>query len=383
MGVIDIVSPILGAGRTMVMNNFQKINPVSIYETLQNMPNIREQFQIPTVITDTALAKKIKGIFAKDPPLAPTATKRTVEGVDEDVPAEEQTTEEQAPSDGSMTTGQIVFLTLSYTLALGMISFVINDMIMHPFISRLIMTIVILIIVTLNPITPYIIFIYYLINAMWKYYSNSQIVPNKYGVREGAKRLIPYIYGLFPFTTMAPRSMFASIFLAPFRYKPDVDIGNMKWDRREWMGSLLESFSNKEATLKIGEMGELCKQYEASLGNIHEFTKMIEVKDGDKTNVSFEKQNPFAGEPSTCCATPSECSAAPAAKPTEAPAPAPIPTAPTAPKLTIQPTAPPAAPIPSAPPAAPIPSAPPAQNPYEIGVPLDKRSNALGLPPPP
>lgn len=215
MGVIDIVSPILGAGRTMVMNNFQKINPVSIYETLQNMPNIREQFQIPTVITDTALAKKIKGIFAKDPPLAPTATNRTVEGVDEDVPAEEQTTEEQAPSDGSMTTGQIVFLTLSYTLALGMISFVINDMITHPFISRLIMTIVILVIVTLNPITPYIIFIYYLINAMWKYYSNSQIVPNKYGVREGAKRLIPYIYGLFPFTTMAPRSTFRKHFSRP------------------------------------------------------------------------------------------------------------------------------------------------------------------------
>jgi len=320
MGVIDIVSPILGAGRTMVMSNFQKINPVTIYETLQNLPNIREQFQIPTGITDTALAKTIKGIFVKEPPLSPNATLRTVEGVDENVPAEEQTTEAQPKSEESMNIGKIVFMVITYTIAIGMISFVINDMIMHPFVSRLIMTIVLLVIVTLNPLIPYVILIYYLVNAMWKYYSNSRIVPNKYGVREGAKRLIPYMYALFPFTTMTPNTTFASIFLAPFRYNPEADMGNMKWDRREWMDSLLGSFSNKAATLKIGEMEAHCKQYESSLGKIHEFTKRVEVVEGGNKTVIAEKRNPFIGEPSTCCAKPSECASATTAKPAEAPA---------------------------------------------------------------
>ena len=67
MGVTDIISPILGAGRTMAVNNFQYINPINIYNKLKNVPSISEQFKIPTDITDTGLAKTIKGIFEKKP----------------------------------------------------------------------------------------------------------------------------------------------------------------------------------------------------------------------------------------------------------------------------------------------------------------------------
>lgn len=287
MGVTDLVNPILGAGRTMAMNNFQYINPINIYKKFQNVPNISEQFQIPTAITDSGLVKKIKQIFQEEPKeqTQTPMTTRTVEGVDENVPAEEQ------PATGvtseTKTVGDIVFIVIASILAVGMISFVINDMIMHPLASRVIMTIVLITMFIFNPFTPFVILLYYLINGMWKYYINSSIPESE------RKRIIPYIYGFLPFTTTKPKTILGRIFLAPFRYDPDEDMENMKWDRKEWLKSLLGSFPNAKETLAIGGMQALYDKYTEFLGKIHEFDRIEEV-DGQPV---VKRLNPFTVPP--------------------------------------------------------------------------------------
>jgi hypothetical protein len=305
MGVTDIVSPILGAGRTMVMNNFQYINPINIYKKLQNMPSISEQFQIPTGISDSGLATTIKGIFEKKPQANTSGIRRTVEGVDEDVPAEEQVVAPETTETSELSVVKIVFMVISSVLAFGAISFVINDMIMHPFMSRLAMTIVLVVLVILNPLTPFAIFLYYLISAMWKYYINSTLPESE------RKRIIPYIYAFLPLTTANPRPLLARIFLAPFHYDPDSDMDNMKWDRKEWLKGLLGSFSNAKETLAIGGMNALYKQYTESLGKMHEFDRTIKVGDTE----TVERLNPFTAPskplPPKAEAAPNE-SAAPA-----------------------------------------------------------------------
>lgn len=287
MGVTDIVNPILGAGRTMAMNNFQYINPINIYKKIQSAPNISEQFQIPTAITDSGIVKKIKKIFKDEPKeqIQTPITTRTVEGVNENVPAEEQPT--PGAFEKPKTTGDIVFIVISSILAVGMLSFVINDMIMHPFTSRLIMTFVLITIFILNPFTPFVVLLYYLINAMWKYNLNSSVPENQ------RKRIIPYIYGFLPFTTTNPQTILGKIFLAPVRYDPDEDMENMKWDRKEWLKSILGSFPNAEATLAIGGMKSLYEKYTEYLGKIHEFDRVENV--GDEQVV--KRLNPFTASP--------------------------------------------------------------------------------------
>jgi hypothetical protein len=283
MGVTDIVSPILGAGRTMAMNNFQYINPINIYKKLQNVPSISEQFQIPTGITDTGLAKTIKGIFENKTQTDASGVGRTVEGVDEDVPAEQQPSTET----NEVSVGKIVFIVISSVLAVGAISFVINDMIMHPFMSRLAMTLVLIVLVMLNPLIPFVIILYYFVNAMWKYYINTTLPETE------RKRIIPYIYGFLPLTTSNPKLLLGRILLAPFHYNPDTDMENMKWDRKEWLKSILGSFPNAKETLSIGGMNALYKQYTESLGKIHEFDRIVKVGDTE----TVERLNPFTASP--------------------------------------------------------------------------------------
>jgi hypothetical protein len=281
MGVTDIVSPILGAGRTMAMNNFQYINPVNIYKNLQKVPNISEQFQIPTGIKDSNLAKKIKSIFEeKQQPVK----SKTIEGVDENVPPEQQS--EQTSASTAKIIG-IVFLVITYVIALGMISFVINDMIMHPWMVRLIMTLVLVIITILNPLTPYAILLYYLLNGMWKYYLNSTLPPSE------EKRIIPFIYGFLPYTTKKASTTIGKIFLAPFSYDPDDDMDNMKWDRKEWLKTLLASFPDAKETLSIGGMNGLFKEYQQSLDKIHEFVRVVKTGDTESEIV----MSPFTAAP--------------------------------------------------------------------------------------
>lgn len=282
MGVTDIVSPILGAGRTMAMNNFQYINPINIYNKLKNVPSISEQFQIPTAITDTGLAKTIKGIFEKKPETGTSGVRqRTVEGVDENVPAEETPakTETTEPN-----IGNIVFMVISSVVAVGMISFVVNDMIMHPLASRIIMTIVLIGLIIMNPFVPFVILLYYLVNGMWKYYINSTLPES------GRKRIIPYLYGFLPYTTANPQQLILRILLAPFAYNPGKYLDQIKWDKNEWLKTLLGSFPNAKDTLAIGGMKTLYEQYEESLGKMHTYIERKPNPDGPEI---IELMDPF------------------------------------------------------------------------------------------
>lgn len=330
MGVTDLVNPILGAGRTMAMNNFQYINPINIYKKIQSAPNISEQFQIPTAITDSGIVKKIKQIFKDEPKeqsQTPTpTTARTVEGVDVDVPSEEQPVPRSFEK--PKTTGDIVFIVVSSIIAVAMLSFVINDMIMHPFLSRLIMTIVLVNIFILNPFTPFVVLLYYLINAMWKYYLNSTVPDAQ------RRRIIPYIYGFLPLTTTNPQTILGKIFLAPVRYDPDEDMANIKWDRDVWLKSILGSFPNAKETMAIGGMQSLYDKYTTYLGKIHEFDR-IEKIDGKPV---VKRLDPFTASPKP---KPEKQEEKKEEKPTDtgaasspAPAPAPAPSANTTPEPT-------------------------------------------------
>jgi hypothetical protein len=279
MGVTDIVYPILGAGRTMAVNNFQYINPVNIYKKLSNIPSLSEQFQATTGITDTGLTQKIKEIFKQKSTDSSGTKVHTVEGADENVPP--QQIDEKS---SEISTAYIVFTVISSIIALGMISFVINDMIMHPWIVRLIMICVLIVIVILNPLAPFAILVYYFVNAMWKYYNNTTLPDSE------RKRIIPYLYGFLPLTTMRPVSKIGRIFMSPFTYDPDIDAENLKWDKKEWLYQILRSFPNVKETLAIGGMNSLYKQYTESLGKIHEYDKII--KDGDTENIV--RVNPFS-----------------------------------------------------------------------------------------
>jgi hypothetical protein len=299
----DIVYRALDTGRTILVDNFDYINPVRLYNKITR-PNWISLSSTEDFEGDTTDATGMPDVSGEWNNISSSATP-----IVSNIPIQKVI--------------DIIIKCLIIGLQLLLISLVTNHAIMHPPIVRAIIFAFTAILVFINPIVPFILIIYYMFYAMWRFYMNTRVDP------KDKKRIMPFIYALLPLTTSVPKSTFDSIVLYPFRYSPGDDLKYLVKGHAEWIETLINSFKDAKKTLEIGNMKNMYEEYKSFLNEMHAY----EVKNPDGTYI---KKVPF-----TQSNVPLTSSVKPTAPPENIQSPEYIPssvkpTAPTAPTANIQ-----------------------------------------------
>lgn len=274
MQIRDIVYHALGTGRTILVDNFNYINPVRLYNkiTRQNRISLFSTEEFEDNTTDET-----------DNYLPDTSSMPDVSGMPDMSGEWSNISSSVTPMVSNITIQKVIDITIKCLiigLQLLLISLVTNHAIMHPPIVRAIIFAFTAILVFVNPIVPFILIIYYMFYAMWRFYMNTRVDP------KDKKRIMPFIYALLPLTTSVPKSTFDSIVLYPFRYSPGDDLKYLVKGHTEWIETLMNSFKDANKTLEIGKMKNMYEEYKSFLNEMHTY----EVKNPDGTYI---KKMPF------------------------------------------------------------------------------------------